>query len=92
MAGITPEDDSADPLAQGSGVFAASFQRLLNVQPGEKVEVEPYMLYRCDTDPGPYPSHRTYHFDVIEVPVGRTDPTPNENGNADTSNVVVEAP
>jgi hypothetical protein len=29
--------------------------RLQDVEPGQKVEVEPYMLYRCDADPGPLP-------------------------------------
>jgi hypothetical protein len=61
--------------------------RVLDVAPGEKVKVEPYMRYACTTV-----RERNYFFDVQITPVGKTDHEPSDNVAADTTRLVIETP
>ena len=60
--------------------------QLNNVLPGEKVEVEPYMLHNCTTE-GTF----TYTYDLTISPVSNSDPAPLDNVTTQQSTVIVEA-
>ena len=63
------------------------FWRVENLQEGEKVEVEPYMLHDCDTV-----GVHSFTYIVKTRPVGERDPATFDNDDAKTTTVVVELP